>query len=261
MGKDCSILPAMFDRLLTIGLTLLLTATAACTAVHSVRTVGKGNAALETTLGGPFFKDLGGAVPAPNLFIGGRYGVRDDLDLSLNYNLTSPIVPGIGLDGILAAHYVPIQPGVGIERDSKQKGWSLATALEVHLITDFTNGAVAVPATSLAGGWRYKWFNPYLGLSLGLNFFRPYDNPNPVCLSPFVGVDFVLNERVSLGLRLTIYDVTYNMYGSQVTWVHLVNNVSAEKKYGMLGLALGFSYDFLRSNKKKTRNLGTGGAK
>ncbi len=231
-----------------------------CTATHSVRTVGKGNAAVETSLGGPFFTDLGGAIPAPNLFIGGRYGVRDDLDVALHYNLTSPILPGIGLDGIFAAHYVPIQPGVARQRDSKQRGWSLATEGAVHLLTDFQNGAVVIPETSLAGGYRYRWFNPYLGLSFALNFYRPYDRGTPVCLSPFLGADFIVNERVSLSLRITFYDVAYNMYGSQVHWVHLVKDDTADKKYGMLGLSLGFGYDLLLSKKRKPPAPGKGGA-
>ena len=107
-------------RVLCIGL-----CATACTATHSVRTVGKGNSAVEMSLGGPMLTDLGGAIPAPNLFIAGRYGVRDDLDVSLAYNITAPIVPGIVLDGILSAHYVPIQPGLGRQQDTPSKGWSL----------------------------------------------------------------------------------------------------------------------------------------
>ena len=232
---------------------------ASCTATHSVRTVGKGNSAVEMSLGGPFFTNLGGAIPAPNLFIGGRYGVRDDLDVSLEYNLTSPIVPGITLDGIFGAHYVPIQPGIGHQRDTKNKGWSLATAAALHLLTDFQNGAIAIPETELAGGWRYKWFNPYIGLSLALHFYRPYDHTEPVFLSPFVGADFIINKKATVGFRLTLYDVLYNMYGSQVDWVYLVNDTSAHKKYGMIGLSLDFSFDFIKKDPARLRNLGTGG--
>jgi hypothetical protein len=248
----------MFWKQIAIG---VLTAwTAACTAAYSVRTVGKGNAGAEMSLGGPIFTNLGGPVPAPNLFVGGRYGLRDDLDISMNYNLTSPIVPGIGLNGILAAHFVPVQPGIGAQKDSKQKGWSAATSTSVHLITDFVHGAVVIPASDFAFGWRCKYFNPYLGLSLALHFFRPYDTVKPVFLSPFVGSDFILNKKVSLALRVTFYDVTYNMYGSQVEWVHLVNKVSEKKKYGIVGISLGVSLDFIRAPRKKPRTLETGGS-
>ena len=34
----------------------------------------------------------------PNFFLGGRYGLREDLDLSVNLNLLTPVIPGIALD-------------------------------------------------------------------------------------------------------------------------------------------------------------------
>jgi hypothetical protein len=244
-----------------IGLFAVFALAMACTATHSVRTIGKGNAGVEASLGGPIFTNLGGPIPAPNLFVGGRYGVRDDLDISLHYNLTSPIIPGIGLDMILSEHWVPIQPGIGIQSRTEDKGWSLATGGSVHLITDFKHGALAFPAIEVASGWRYKWLNPYLGVSLALHFFRPYDKKNVPLLNPFIGSDFIVSQNVNLALRVTFYDVVYNQYGSQVEWIHLVDNVSERKKYGMVGVSLGFSYDFVRKPDKRAHNLGTGGAR
>jgi hypothetical protein len=240
---------------------LLASCAVACTAAHSVRTIGKGNAGVEVSLGGPIFTNLGAPIPAPNLFIGGRYGVRDDLDLSLHYNLTTPIIPGIALDLIMNEHWVPLQPGLGVQKDTPKKGWSLATSGSVHLLTDFKNGAVALPAVEVAGGWRYKWLNPYLGVSLALHFFRPEGHHNPAFLSPFVGMDAILNDEVSLALRVTFFDVAYNMYGSQVEWIHLVDDTSHHKKYGMVGLSLGFSYDFVKKPPRTPHRLGTGGAR
>ena len=224
-----------------------------CTATHSVRTVGKGNGAVEASFGGPIFTDMGGPIPAPNLFIGGRYGVQEDMDVLLHYNLTTPIVPGIGLDLIGGVQYVPIQPGVGMQRDTKVSGWSLSTKGTFHLLTDFVNGAIALPDFELAGGYRYRWLNPYLGVSLALHFFRPYDEVSPVFLSPFVGMDAIINDRVSIGLRVTFFDVTHNMWGSQVTWIHLLNDSTDHQKYGMLGLTLGFSYDILKKATRKSK--------
>jgi hypothetical protein len=120
---------------------------------------------------------------------------------------------------------------------------------------------MAFPVVDVAGGWRYKWLNPYVGVSLGLNFFRPYDHKNVAMLNPFVGSDFVVNEQVNLALQVTFYDVAYNMYGSQVDWIYLAEDVPNEKKYGMVGLSLGMSYDFVKTRKKGKHNLGTGGEK
>ena len=231
-----------------------------CTATHSVRTVGQGNGAVETSFGGPVFRNLGGPIPAPNLFIGGRYGVRDDLDLVLHYNLTSPIVPGIGLDLIAGAQFAPIQPGVGGQTAQGEVGWSLSTSGRIHLLTDFVNGALAFPELALAGGYRYRWFNPYAGVSFALHFFRPYDESAPLFLSPFVGADFILTESISLGARATFLDVTHNMYASQIEWIHLVDAPSKRKKYGMFGITLGFSYDIIRRPKASPSAPPPGGA-
>lgn len=217
-----------------------------CTATHAVRTVGKGNGAVETTFGGPVITKLGAPLPSPNLFVGGRYGIRDDIDVVLHYNLTPPIVPGIGLNLIAGTQFVPIQPGVGDQKSQKDKGWSVSTKGQIHLITDFINGALVFPEISLAGGYRYRWLNPYLGVSIALHFFRPYDETAPLFLSPFVGSDFIVSESVSLGLRATFLDVTHNMYASQFDWIHLVNAPSKHKRYGMFGITLGFSYDIIR---------------
>ena len=67
-----------------------------------------------------------------------------------------------------------------------------------------------------------------------IHFYRPYDEVSPVFLSPFIGADFIVNTRVSLGLRVTFYDVTHNLYGSSFDWIHLVNNppTAEEVRYG-----------------------------
>lgn len=242
---------------------ILIVALAGCTATRSVRTIGKGNTGIEASLGGPVFTNLGAPIPAPNLFIGGRYGIRDDLDLSLHYNLTGPFVPGIGLNVILSEHWVPIQPGIGAQAATDDTGWSLATAGSVHLITDFVHGALAVPVFEVAAGWRYKWINPYLGVSLAVQLYRPYEAVHPIMLNPFVGADIIVKDQINLALRVTVYDTTYSMDRSQIDWVYLVENDAGSKRYGMVGLSLGFSYDFLKSTDrpKKKHNLGTGGAK
>lgn len=194
--------------------------------------------------------NLGAPIPVPNLFFGGRYGVRDDLDVSLDYNFTAPIIPGLALDLIFSGHYVPIQPGLGFQADTPQRGWSVATKVSAHLLTDFQTGFVAVPAFEVAGGWRYKLFNPFIGCSLALNFYRPFEEVNPVMLSPFIGTEAILNQRVAISLRLTFFDMTYNYYRAQVKWVYLDNSDDNKKKYGLVGITLGISWDFFKGGDK-----------
>jgi hypothetical protein len=225
-----------------------------------VRTVGKDNWALETNLGGPIFTDLGAPIPVPNLFLGARYGVMDALDISAHYNLTSPFIPGIGLDLILGEHWVPVQPGLGSQKYSPKRGWSVATGTSVHFLTDFSNGLMVVPVLDFAVGWRYDWFNPFLGTSVGFNFYRPFEKSSLLQLNPYVGSDFIINCRLSVSLRLTVYDVAYNMWGSQIDWVYLVDDVEKQKKYGAVGLSLGVAYDFLAKDPPAPANR-AGGAR
>jgi hypothetical protein len=231
-----------------LGMTVLLVAlanAAACTTTHTVRTVGQGNFGVEASFGGPMFTNLGGAIPMPNLFVGGRYGVLDDLDVSAAYNLTGPISPGIAMDLILGAHWVPIQPGLRSQTATPEQGWSLATGLQLHSLTDFETGFVAIPAIDLAVGYRYKWLNPFVGASLALHFFRPADRANIPMLSPYVGAEFILSKRAAISARVTFFDVAYNYWGSPVDWVYLKKDNDARKRKAILGVGLGFSFDFV----------------
>ena len=215
-----------------------------CTATRQVRTIGKGNKGMEVTLGGPFFTNLGPPLPMPNLYIGGRYGLLQDLDIAVHYNLTAPIIPGIPLDLITGVYWVPIQPGIRGQEGSPDKGWGAGGSFALQWVTDFKSGFALLPAFKLARGFRYKWINPFIGTSLGLNFYRPHDNTPFVQVNPFLGAEFIIKERASLSLKCTFFDIAYNLYGSQVDWVYIVDNTEEDRKYGVFGIALGFSWDF-----------------
>jgi hypothetical protein len=228
-----------------LGLLLALAQAAACTTTHTVRTVGRGNFGVETSLGGPLLTNLGAPIFAPNLFVGGRYGVLDDLDVSAAYNVTGPIIPGVALDLALGAHYVPIQPGLRAQAGTPERGWSLATGFELHGLSDLETGFLVFPAFDLAAGYRYRWFNPFVGVSLGLNFYRPFDEVHPTMLNPYVGAELILSRKAALSFRVTFFDVTYNYWGSQVEWVYLARDDDARERRAILGISLGFSWDFV----------------
>jgi hypothetical protein len=245
LGKRAVVVAAArrgFAPLLMLGC-MTLTCLAACTTTHTVRTVGKGNWGIEGSLGGPMFTNLGAPIMAPNLFVGGRYGLLDDLDLSASYNLTSPIIPGVALDLILGAQWAPIQPGLRGQADTPRQGWALSTRVELHSLTDFKTGFLAVPALEVAGGYRYRWFNPFVGCALAFNFYRPGNDPNVAVLSPFIGMEFIVRRHLGLSLRVTFHDVAHNYWGSQVDWVYL--RQSATKHFAPVGLSLGVSWDFM----------------
>lgn len=232
-------------KVLTLVLLLAIAHCAGCTTTHTVRTVGQGNFGIETSLGGPIFTNLDAPVISPNLFVGGRYGVLDDLDVSAAYNLTGPIIPGIALDLILGAHWVPIQPGLRSQAGTPDKGWSVATALQLHSLSDFQTGFIAIPAIDLAAGYRYRWFNPFVGVSLALHFYRPFGEIHPTMLSPYLGAEFILSDKAALSFRVTFFDVTYNYWGSAVDWVYLSTDEDAHERRAIFGIGLGFSWDFV----------------
>ena len=59
----------------------LFMVTAACSTTHYARPVGKGNTAVELSLGGPFGQVFGKPVPLPLTTLGITHGVSDKLDV------------------------------------------------------------------------------------------------------------------------------------------------------------------------------------
>ncbi|NLG17796.1 MAG: hypothetical protein GX556_10735 [Fibrobacter sp.] len=216
-----------------------------CTAVNNSRTIGKGNTGVELSLGGPLMTNLGVAMPIPNLYLGGRFGVREDLDISGHLNLTSPIIPGIALDLITSAHWVPFQPGTGNQSATPDRGWSSGLGLDIQWVTDFKGGLVVLPSIDLSGSHRYRWLSTFAGSAFGLNFYRPGDE-SILQISPFLGFEFITRKNLSFCIKFTAYDLLFNYDGSQVYWVYLKENTPARQKYAPLGISIGASYVFTR---------------
>lgn len=223
--------------LLALGLLL-----AGCATAHRTRTVGRGHAAASLSLGGPLMTNLGAPVPVPVAFLGGRYGLRDDLDVSLDVNLTAPIILGLPLDAKTAVHWAPIQPG--LRGQDADRGWSVVGSGSLDWVTDFDTGFRVFPALTATGAYRHRFVAPYLGLTLALNFWAPFERTNPFALSSHVGAEFLLGEHVGLGLELQIMGLSTNLWGSGMDWVNLAEGEAAERKVGALAPMLAFSYDF-----------------
>jgi hypothetical protein len=218
-----------------------------CTAVNQTRTIGNGNFGLETSLGGPFMTNLGAPIPIPNLFLGARYGIRNDFDISANLNFLSPVTPGITLDLITAAHWLPIQPGIGFQDKNMSCGWSAGGSARIQWLSDFKSSLLLLPDLELIGAYRYKWLSLYTGVSTGFNFYRPDNNDPLIVFSPFSGIEFIPNKHLSFGIKCTAYDIFYNFKGSQMNWIYLVDKSSEWKRFAPLGVTIGFGYTFIKS--------------
>ena len=223
---------------------LLLAALAltACTATHRTRTVGKSHAAAEVALGGPITTALGPPVPMPVFFLGGRYGIRDDLDVSMGYNLTAPAVPSIPLHLETGVHYAPIQPGLG--EQPEDQGWSLVTNLELVWLADFETGFMVFPTLGATGAYRYKFIAPYLGFTAGAHFYRPFERTNWLLLTPHLGLEFMAGEHFGLTLEAAFMDVGSNYYGSGLEWVYLADPDDKEVERAVFMPMIGFTWDF-----------------
>jgi hypothetical protein len=224
------------------SLFLVMLALSACTATHRTRTVGKSRAAAEVSLGGPITTALGPPVPMPVFFLGGRYGLRDDLDVSLAYNLTAPAVPSIPLHLETGVHYAPIQPGLGEQADDQ--GWSLVTDLELAWLSDFQSGLMVFPTVGVTGGYRYRWVAPYLGLTAGGHFYRPFERTNWLLLTPHAGLELSAGPQFGVTLEAAFMDVASNFYGSGLEWVYLADDAEAEVQRAVLMPMIGFTWDF-----------------
>jgi hypothetical protein len=185
---------------------------------------------------------LGAPVPMPVAFLGGRYGVRDDLDVSLDVNLTAPIILGLPLDAQTAVHWAPIQPG--LRGQPADQGWSVVGSGSFDWVTDFDTGFRVFPALTATGAYRHRFVAPYLGLTLALNLWAPFERTNPVSLAPHVGAEFLIGKHVGLGLELQIMQATSNLWGESLEWVVLAKNEDKEREFGVLAPMLAFSYDF-----------------
>jgi hypothetical protein len=223
---------------------LLLAAAAltACTATHRTRTVGKNHAAAELNLGGPITTALGPPVPMPVVFLGGRYGIRDDLDIGATYNLTAPIVPSIPLHLETAVHWAPIQPGLRDQPDDQ--GWSVVADGSVTWLSDFESGLMVFPALGVTGGYRYRFVAPYLGFTGAVNSYRPFARRGWLWFTPHVGLELMAGEHFGVTLEAAWMDVGHNLYGSGLQWIYLSKDEEENVERGAFAPMLGFTWDF-----------------
>lgn len=224
--------------LFLISLTWLMS----CSATYQSRTIGKGNIGAEMNMGGPLLTNLGPALPLPNIYMGGRYGLRDNLDIYGGYNIYAAFMPGIPLDLNTSLIWIPVQPGLS----GKETGGIAGAALHIEWITDFSTAFHIVPRTDLYGGWRYRWFSSLAGTSLGANFYRPRKTDSPLLLEPFLAMEFQIRDHLGIMLRITMHDLLYNYYDSQIDWVYVSTNEEEQSYHGVWGVSLGVSWDFIR---------------
>jgi hypothetical protein len=193
-------------------LPLLVAGLAGCTQSHIVRPLGKGNGVVNASLGGPFVHVFGLDIPAPIFTAGGGYGVRDDLDVYANLDVTA-----------LAFGLLHVEPGVVLHPVIRESGAipTVSVGASLHLITDFRD-ARAVPNLMGALAWRYKRHMLYVGGDLGFGFGASREDGERAFRflgGPFVGGEVRAGKRVGLALELKWLAPQSNVAFAAPEWV------------------------------------------
>jgi hypothetical protein len=199
----------------------------ACASSHFVRPLGKGGAVVNASLGGPLV-ELGGATfPTPIVDVGGGYGVSDDVDLFLRWNVTAAAFGDLHIEPGVAWHPI-IRDHGGVP--------TLTLAGSLQFLTDFRDGARALPQLTIATAWALgkKRHLLYGGTDLAVSFEGRGWVP---IFGPFVGGELRVGRRVGLSLEAKYLAPNYNTRLLAPAWV-------APGGYGYLSILLGVNVYF-----------------
>ena len=212
---------------------LALTSALGCAAPNLSRTVGAGNYELRGNVGGAVIGNLGTPMPLPMVYVGGRYGVRDWVDVDGNFGLTAAAF------GIWA-----MDLGGNFQLYRKPGGLAVASSARLYLLGDLDHApkARAYPELGLhLGGPVLPWLHLYGGSTLFAQFKPPQGKP-PVFLTPFFGVEFLLPERQGRR-RARQHGIAVHASWTN-PWQDATSVVDYRPGYGALSVQLGYRARF-----------------
>src|SRR6478736_1050061 len=204
-----------------------LVAFGACASSHFVRPLGKGGAVVNASLGGPLVQLGGATFPTPIVDVGGGYGVRDDVDLFLRWNITAAAFGDLHLEPGVAWHPI-IRDHGGVP--------TLTIAGSMHFLTDFRTTARALPELTIATAWALgkKRHLVYGGTDLAVSFEGRGWVP---IFGPFVGGELRVGKRVGLTLEAKYLAPNYETRLLAPAWV-------APGGWGYLSILVGVNVYF-----------------
>jgi hypothetical protein len=179
------------------------------------------------SLGGPLVQALGLTLPAPMLMAGGRYGLRDDLSIGAEVNVTAAVYGGLHLAPQVA--WQAVAPGAGAA-----PGWALAGT--VHLLASTTEGEVLVaPQATALAVWRLG--ARHLAYGGADAVVAVPASPVRLLAGPLAGVSFALGERAGLALEAKWLAPYVDTEPAAPSWV-------SPGHRGYLSVMVGWSYAF-----------------
>ena len=177
-----------------------------CTSTHAVCPLGRGNAVVHASLGGPLVDLNGAVIPTPILTVGGALGVRDDSEITLHADATAAAF------GVLH-----LEPGVAFHPVIRRQGPvpTLTVAASLHVLTNVSDTRVA-PLATLAAAWRLR--RRHL-VYVGADGAVASGSPARVVVGPLLGAEARLGHRVGLTLEAKWLAPYYDVAPLAPTWV------------------------------------------
>lgn len=122
----------------------------ACSTPSSIRPIGAQKQALQASLGGAFFNNLGPALPLPEITLGYRYGLSERLDAYAQLGITSTIFGGS-----------PLHLGAVYHWNIGSPEWDFGTGGGVLSLISWRNTDKSSDGTARLALQRFTFF-PYL---------------------------------------------------------------------------------------------------
>jgi hypothetical protein len=179
-----------------------------CATSHMARPLGRGNAVLQASLGGPLVEVSGTPVAAPILDVGGGYGLTDRWDAFARVDVTAAAYGDLHLEPGAAFH--PLVRETGLVP-------TVTLAGSAHLLTDFRAVRVGPQLTALAA-WRVGALHRHL-VYLGVDAGTLVTGRTRLLAGPLAGGELRVGRRAGLVLEVKWLSPWYDVAPLAPTWI------------------------------------------
>ncbi|HVU49823.1 MAG TPA: hypothetical protein VHL80_03995 [Polyangia bacterium] len=180
----------------------------ACATSHYARPLGRGNAALQASLGGPLVSLSGTPIAAPILEVGGGYGATDRWDVFARADVTAAAYGDLHLEPGAAYHAV-VREGGPVP--------TVTLAGSLHVMTDFEAARVG-PQLSALAAWRVGASRRHL-VYVGADAGALVPGRVRALVGPLAGGELRVGRRAGLVLEASWLAPWYDVRPLAPTWI------------------------------------------
>lgn len=157
-----------------------------CGTMNLARTLGRGNSEIVASVGGPLIGVGPAFFPTPQVRVGGRHGVTDDID----------VMGHLALDAMGSA-FLALDAGAVGQMTRTRGGLAMSLSGRLHLVVDLDD--LAPPSLFPEIGLHLEhpidtWGSFFFGVGGLAQFDAPRDRPF-LFLSPYVGLEVFLDPQ------------------------------------------------------------------